>query len=210
MVAGEAAREARSFLHVGCGQKRKDRTLELFAGSDWREVTLDIDPGAEPDIVDSLPALAKVPDASFDAVFSSHNIEHLYPHEVPAALAAFRRVLRDDGFAVITCPDLQSVGERLAAGDIETPLYTSPAGPVAPLDVLYGFRPSMAAGQLYMAHHTGFTLKSLTNAFKGTGFGTVVGRRGRARGDLWVLATARRLTESEGQDLFARTVIPLG
>ena len=44
--------------------------------------------------------------ASVDAVFSSHNIEHLYPHEVPLALKEFMRVLKPDGFVLMTCPDL--------------------------------------------------------------------------------------------------------
>jgi predicted SAM-dependent methyltransferase len=36
---------------------------------------------------------------SVDAIFSSHNIEHLYPHEVPVALAEFIRVLKPGLFA---------------------------------------------------------------------------------------------------------------
>ena len=38
---------------------------------------------------------------SVDAILSSQNIEHLYPHEVALALKEFLRVLRPDGFAVI-------------------------------------------------------------------------------------------------------------
>ena len=39
-----------------------------------------------------------VEDAYVDAVFSSHNIEHLYAHEVAEALSEFKRVLNEDGF----------------------------------------------------------------------------------------------------------------
>jgi predicted SAM-dependent methyltransferase len=113
----------RRFLHVGCGPKRKNRTVEAFATPEWDEVTLDIDESVRPDIVDKLPELASVEAESFDAVYSAHNIEHLYPHEVPLALGAMRRVLKPDGFVILTCPDLQSIGERLAAGEIDTPIY---------------------------------------------------------------------------------------
>jgi hypothetical protein len=43
-----------------------------------------------PDIVGTMTDMSAVADASVDALFSSHNIEHLYPHEVPVALAEFR------------------------------------------------------------------------------------------------------------------------
>lgn len=50
----------------------------------------------------TMTSMDAVQTGSMDALFSSHNIEHLYPYEVPVALAEFRRVLNDDGFAVIT------------------------------------------------------------------------------------------------------------
>ena len=65
------------FLHVGCGPKRKNRTVKPFATSDWEEVSLDIDESVKPDIVDKLPDLSCVKSGSFDAVYSAHNIEHL-------------------------------------------------------------------------------------------------------------------------------------
>lgn len=66
---------------------------------DWTENRLDIDPAVQPDVTGTMTDMASVASASVDAVFSSHNIEHLYPYEVPPSLAEFRRVLRDDGFA---------------------------------------------------------------------------------------------------------------
>ena len=189
------------FLHVGCGHKRKHQTVTAFADATWDEVTLDIDESVTPDITDKLPELSQVASDSFDAVYSAHNVEHLYPHEVPLALQAMRRVLKQDGFVILTCPDLQTIGERLAAGDIETPIYVSNRGPVSPIDMLYGFRRAMKGGNLYMAHHTGFTLQSLVNACGQAGFAKFFGFRRPNKHDLWVIATKSRKTDEEIQKL---------
>jgi SAM-dependent methyltransferase len=197
------------FLHVGCGTKRKSHTVRAFRSSEWEEVTLDIDAAVAPDIVDKLPDLRTVETESFDAVYSAHNIEHLYPHEVPQALSAFYRVLKPDGVAIITCPDIQSIGEQIAAGALDEPIYESPLGPVAPLDMLYGFRPAMSNGNLYMAHHTGFTLSSLRNACKGVGFTGFVGFRRTARHDLWALVTKDVCDEHELRERAAHLLQPV-
>jgi SAM-dependent methyltransferase len=135
----------KTFLHVGCGPKRKDRTTSGFA--EWSELRFDIDESVQPDLVGTMTDMSSVSSDSVDAVFSSHNIEHLYPHEVPVALSEFLRVLKPDGFAVITCPDLQAVCALVAEDKLTEPAYTSPAGPIAPLDILYGHRPPMARGK---------------------------------------------------------------
>lgn len=204
----DAPDAVRTFLHVGCGRRRKDRTVKAFAGPDWNEVTLDIDEKARPDILDSLPLIEKAPSGRFDAVYSAHVLEHLYPHDVQPALRSFRRVLKEGGFAIATCPDLQSIGETLAEGEVDRPLYTSPAGPVSALDVLYGFRPAMSRGNLYMAHHGGFTVKSLLAAFREAGFPSGAGFRRPDRFELWVVASARRLDKAELFELRSRFLVP--
>lgn len=184
------------FLHVGCGMKRKGRTTAGFNTEEWQEYRLDIDPAVQPDIIGSMTDMAAVTDGSMDALYSSHNIEHLYPHEVPVALREFKRILAPDGFAVITCPDLQAVAELVAQDKLTTPAYSSPAGPISPLDILYGHRPALAAGNLYMAHRTGFTLKTLIEALKESGFSTMIGRRQPAPDfALWVIATKNKQPE---------------
>jgi ubiquinone/menaquinone biosynthesis C-methylase UbiE len=176
-------------LHVGCGPKRKNGTTRGFAAAGWEEVRLDIDPSVQPDVVGTMTDMSAVPSATVDAVYSSHNIEHLYPHEVPVALAEFRRVLKPDGFAVITCPDLQSICTLVAQDLLTEPAYQSPAGPIAPLDVLYGHRPPMAAGNLYMAHRCDFTLKVLMGTLRAAGFVMVAGKARPQHFELWALAT---------------------
>ncbi len=177
----------KTFLHVGCGHSNKSLTTKGFNNSDWNEVRLDINPDVRPDVVGTIVDMSAIPSGSVDAVFSSHNIEHIYPHEVPLALSEFLRVLKPDGFAVITCPDLQSVCALVADNKLTDTAYISPIGSITPLDILYGYRPQLAAGDHHMAHKCGFTLKVLMETQYVAGFRNVVGLRSRF--DLWTVAT---------------------
>ena len=198
----------KTFLHVGCGPKRKDRTTTGFA--DWDELRFDIDESVQPDLVGTMTDMSSVLTESVDAVFSSHNIEHLYPHEVPVALSEFLRVLKPDGFAVITCPDLQAVCALVAEDKLTEPAYTSPAGPIAPLDILYGHRPPMARGNLYMAHRCGFTKKVLAGTLQASGFKSVATlSRGYPYFDLWAVASKEELPEAQMQALAIEHITPL-
>jgi predicted SAM-dependent methyltransferase len=192
-----------SFLHVGCGLKRKDRTTKGFNTPDWKEIRLDIDASVQPDVIGSMTDISAVSSESVDAVYSSHNIEHLYPHEVPLALAEFLRVLKPHGFFVVTCPDLQSVCALIAEDKLTDAAYTSPAGPIAPLDILYGYRPAMARGNLYMAHRCGFTQKVLSATLQSSGFKTVATKaRDKAPFfDLFALASKSERSEAQMREL---------
>jgi SAM-dependent methyltransferase len=187
----------KTFLHVGCGVNRKDKTTAAFAGDGWRELRLDIDPGVNPDIVGTMTDMTALGSESVDAIFSSQNLEHLYPHEAPLALAEFLRVMKPDGFAVITCPDLQSIAALVAEDKLTDIAYVSAAGPIAPLDVLYGFRPQLALGNLYMAHHCGFNEKVLNSVLVNSGFASIVSLRRASAFDLWAIASKRTLPQSE-------------
>ncbi len=186
-----------TFLHIGCGPKHKDRTTPGFNTPDWTELRFDIDETVNPDLVGTMTDMSAVADASVDAIFSSHNIEHLYPHEVPVALAEFKRVLKLDGFAVITCPDLQSVCKLVAEDKLTEPAYTAPAGPIAPIDIIYGHRPPMARGNLYMAHRCGFTRKVLTGTLQAARFAMVAAKTRPQHFDLWALATVSPMDEAK-------------
>ena len=176
----------RVVLHVGCGAPNPKKLHKTFRGSEWREVRLDIDPAVRPDIVASITDMAAVTSASADAVWSSHNLEHLYAHEVDAALGEFLRVLKQGAFALITLPDVQRVAELIADDKLDEVAYQSPAGPIAPLDMLYGHRPALARGDLFMAHKTGFSAKTLGRALQRTGFADIQIKRGDAF-DLWAV-----------------------
>jgi SAM-dependent methyltransferase len=191
----------KTFLHVGCGPVRLDPTTQLpirpkgFDVSEWNELRLDINPQVQPDVVGTMTDMSAVAAGSVDAVYSSHNIEHLYPHEVSVALAEFKRVLRPNGLAVITCPDLQSVCALVAEDKLTEAAYVSPAGSIAPLDILYGHRTAMRAGNVFMAHRCGFTLNVLLATLQSAGFAKVVGNRRPQVFDLWALASVADLSD---------------
>lgn len=179
----------KTFLHVGCGLSHKSQTSQGFDTPCWHEVRLDIDASVQPDVIGTMVNMTGVQDASMDAIFSSHNIEHLYPHEVGIALSEFLRVLKPDGFLVVTCPDLQSVCALVAEDKLTETAYMSSLGPISPLDILYGHRPSLNAGNLFMAHRCGFTRKVLVATLYAHGFAMAASmQRGRPYYDLWAVA----------------------
>ena len=191
-----------TFLHVGSGTKQKNQTTPEFNTEKWIETRLDVDPQVKPDIVGSMVSMSNIKDGSMNAIFSSHNIEHLYPHEVPIALSEFRRVLKPDGFVVLTCPDLQSVCAAIADDKLTEPLYTSPAGPISPVDIVFGYRAALAAGNTFMAHRCGFTQKVLVGQFRAAGFLSLASvRRHHPYYDIWAIASLAAITEQEMQDL---------
>jgi ubiquinone/menaquinone biosynthesis C-methylase UbiE len=113
----------------------------------------------------------------------------VFAHEVQLVLAEFFRVLKPSGFVLITCPDLQTVCGLVADNKLTEALYISQAGPITPLDILYGHGAALQAGYHFMAHKTGFTENSLNQELKSAGFTTIVSKQ-RMRGlDLWALAT---------------------
>ncbi len=168
----------RVLLHVGCGPADRRSLPPYFRGRDWREVRLDVDQSVSPDVVATMLDMSVVESTSVDAIFSSHNIEHLASHEVPLALAEFIRVLKPDGLLVLTCPDLQSVCALVAEDKLDDAAYVAPAGPIAPHDMIYGHRAAMAIGQTFMAHNTGFTATTLEQTLRRSGFLSVKVARG--------------------------------
>ena len=184
------------FLHVGCGPQNKSSCLG-FNNDNWKEIRLDIDKNVNPDIVGTLTDMKSVETGSVDAVYSSHNIEHIFPHEVPIALSEFYRVLKDDGIVVVTCPDLQSVGEAIAQDKLFETRYEGYDGPVTAFDVLFGHRDTTVDGNIFMLHKGGFTYSLLDKAFYEAGFKVRVGGRRIEACDLYLVAFKQKKSEEE-------------
>lgn len=189
-------------LHVGCGQRSRLGPPPPFTAPQWEEVRLDIDSGVEPDILASITDMGVIPSGSFDAVLSAHNLEHLYAHEVPLALAEFRRVLSAQGFAVITVPDLKRVAEWVANDRLFDVAYVAPVGPVSPVDILWGYRPALAGGNHYMAHRSGFTAKTLEQALREVGF-LSVSVRPDPHWAVWAVASLQDVDQAATEALAA-------
>ncbi len=195
-------------LNVGAGHPASGAKVpQAFQAPEWREVRLDIDPANEPDILGSMTDMSGLADGSVDAVYSSHNIEHLYPDEVPLALREFLRVLRPEGFAVVTCPDLQEAARMIAEDRLMEVAYSSPGGPVTPFDIVYSHRNFTGRDKPFMAHHCGFTLTVLLGTLKANGFVAAAGKRRPAAFDLWVVATKAPMAEEKLREL-AESVLP--
>ena len=148
-----------SVLHVGCGRNPLPSWL---TGHD--EVRLDIDPDVEPDVVASMVDMGEI--GPFDVLYTSHALEHLYPHEVSRALREFLRVLKPSGLAVVVVPNLDGVKPD------EEVLYDSEAGPVCGLDMYYGMA-RLVEHNPHMAHHCGFVPATLGKAMLDAGFARV-------------------------------------
>jgi SAM-dependent methyltransferase len=174
-------------LSAGSGPVSARQLHPAFCTDCWREVRFDIDPQVKPDIVGSITDMSElIPSKSFDGVWSSHSLEHLYAHEVPAALAEFRRILKADGFALITAPDVESIAFLVLEHGLDHVAYTSPMGPITPHDMLFGHSASIQRGSVFMAHNTGFTCSSLAQHLLDAGFPVVLAKRERFA--LWALA----------------------
>lgn len=193
----------RALLHLGCGPKSIDDLPAVFAKG-WTETRVDIDPRAKPDIVADLIDVSAVADASHDAIWASHVIEHLYHHDALTAAREMRRVLKRGGFAVVNCPDIRAVAAVIAQKGLDAELYVSRAGPVTARDALYGWGAALRAGNTEMAHRNGFDLASMRDLFTRAGFAHVFGRR--VRYDLWFLASASACETAEADARLAEII----
>ncbi len=186
----DAAKEtgpSKRVLNAGAGPRGSNGLPAFFRTQGWQEVRLDLNPEVLPDVVGTVTDMrAHFGDGMFDAVWSSHNIEHLYDHEVIVALGEFHRVLKPDGFVAITCPDLQSVAEMLLDRGLDGRAYDAPIGPIAVHDIFFGHGGSIASGNHFMAHRTGFTQERLGLKATQAGFREVRVGRGHEL-DLWAI-----------------------
>ena len=186
----------KTLLHVGCASLNISH-IKGFIIDDWTEIRFDIDESRNPDIVGTLTDMSLVQTESVDAIYSAYNIDHIYPHEVPTALSEFFRVLKDDGMAIIKCPDIQSVCEAVAKGKLLEPFYNSPVGPISPIDILFGNRKAVAKGNEFMAKKGGFIYSVLDRALHQAGFEVRYGGRVKNGRELSIVAFKQKKPEEE-------------
>jgi predicted SAM-dependent methyltransferase len=182
------ASQRKRVLNAGSGPNAPGRLHPIFSKEEWEQVRLDAEPLTKPDLLGSVVDMHEfIPNSTFDAVWSSHSLEHLYAHEVLPALMEFRRILKDDGFALVTTPDIEAVARLVLEGHIDDQAYVSPAGPITALDMMYGHATAIAQGSRYMAHNTGFTCDRMGRLLLEAGFPQAHIVKQSAF-DLWALA----------------------
>lgn len=186
-AAQQQAVVAKTVLHIGCGEASPQKLPSLFQQPGWKEMRLDINEKVRPDIVASMTDMRSVAENSMDAVFLAHTLEHVYPHQVPVAIQEFFRVLKPGGILMMVVPDMQTIAAYIADGKWEEPLYKTATGAtISPIDVVYGWRPAIASGNVSTAHHNANTAKSLAQHLLGTGFINISLRREWV--ELWAAA----------------------
>ncbi|MCK1368329.1 class I SAM-dependent methyltransferase [Bradyrhizobium sp. 62] len=183
-------------LNAGSGPVNPERLQLTFRNGGWQEVRMDVDPRVAPDIVGSLEDLSQVADRTFDAVYCSHSLEHLHPHDVRSALRGIARILKPDGFALITSPDLQPIAALVANGKGEEVAYQSPLGPITALDMIYGHAASIEKGNVYMAHNSGFTEETIARLLLEARFEEVLVIKGNCY-DFYALALMPRAAKTQ-------------
>jgi len=186
----------KTLLHVGCASLNIS-DLKGFNNANWAEIRFDIDKNRNPDIIGTIVDLSLVETGSVDAVYSAYNLDHIYPHEVPIALKEFFRVLKNDGIAIIKCPDIQSVCEAIGKDKLLDTFYQSPVGPITPIDILFGNRKAIAKGNEFMAKKGGFTYSVLDGALHQAGFVIRYGGRIKNGRELSVVAFKSMKSELE-------------
>ena len=174
----EGTERQRRVLNVG-GQSRGIPLPGAYAT--FEHVLLDLNPDVGADLVLDVRELTTLEPQQFDAVYCSHNLEHVRHHEVPGVLAGFRHVLKPGGLAHIIVPDLQELMLVCVQQgiDLDGLLYESPMGPITPLDVLYGHGGIIAqSGQDGYAPRTGFSRRTLANVVEASGFSPMFCQQG--------------------------------
>lgn len=174
-------------VHVGAGSPNGRALPDCFQGEHWAEVRVDIDRSAQPNIVASVTHMPGVPTEGAHAVLSSHTHEHLNDFDVLQGFREIHRVLKKGGFLVMNVPDLMEIAKLVLQGKVDEVLYQSKAGPIRPIDMLFGHQLSIQRGSVFMAHRTGFTAERLENFCLQAGFDDVRIRKGTLW-DLWLVA----------------------
>jgi len=195
----------KKLLHVGCGTFTKKDTIPYFFSDLWHEIRFDIDPTVKPDIIGLLTDMSALESESVDAIYSAHNIKHLFAHEVDLALAEFYRILKSDGFLVITCPDIQSLCKLIGERGLHEVAYHSQSGPITAHDILYGYEPDLKKGNVYMAHKCGFDTYLMHEKIIKAGFFDCATFVAASNFSLWAVARKSTIGEIDINN-FARLI----
>ncbi len=91
-----------TFLHIGCGPKRKAQTTRGFNTPAWTELRFDIDASVKPDLIGTMTDMLAVASESVDAPMAQGNL--YMAHRCGFTLRVLKGTLQSAGF--------QRVGSR--------------------------------------------------------------------------------------------------
>ena len=162
--------QCKRVLNIGAGSKQI-KMPQHYDG--WDKVYLDANQNPEMDIIaDARDMRKEIPDNSFDAVFTSHVLEHFFLSDVTLVLKEFYRILKPNGMIETHVPDFYTCVKKVINDDypIDKPLYQSPAGPICTLDIIFGYSKFVKQGSHLDAHKTAFTPEFIERLHQEAGF----------------------------------------
>jgi SAM-dependent methyltransferase len=194
--------EKLKLLHVGCGPKTKKQTTNFFNNDNWEETRIDVDTSCKPDVVGSMTDMNMFANSTFDAIYSSHNFEHLFAHEAEIAAKEFFRVLKPTGYLLLLCPDILAACKAVYEKGPDSVLYSTANGtPISPIDVVYGWGRAIKNGNEFMAHKYGYSEKTLISVFKKAGFSNMASTSRKGYFDIVLLACRESLYNENDMEL---------
>jgi predicted O-linked N-acetylglucosamine transferase (SPINDLY family) len=154
--------QKKTFLQFNPGGSAASETLPLFKTAAWRMTE-----GGD------IPHIGNYRGKTVNAIFLNQYLPCCFAHDVQKTLQRCLATLDDDGFLIATCPDLVTIAQHILSHGLTKPSYISEAGPITPLDMIFGHGQTIHDGQTALAHHTGFTQESLVAHLGEAGFKSV-------------------------------------
>ena len=131
---------------------------------------------------------SRSPEEPIDLIVLSHLLPRLSLSQAETCLGKIGSWLAKDGLAVIICPDMEAIAAHILARGLDAEAYRSDAGPITAIDMMFGHQTSITAGRSDLAHHSAYTLKSLSTLLRSCGFTDVRGVSRPAQFDFWTVA----------------------
>ena len=160
----------KNVLVAGISSEVPNPLHKAFRAGKWQVKHIDPNAQLNPDFCGVITDMKQVKSGSMDAVWCPHILQRFFCHDTATGLRECFRVIRDGGFLLVAVPNAQKAAAWLAHSRHQEALYNAPAGSVTALDVLYGFSPAIAKGNMHMMHRTAFTPESLGTALRDAGF----------------------------------------
>jgi predicted SAM-dependent methyltransferase len=138
-------------LHLGSGKRKLKGFLQV-----------DIESGANVDIVSDMGELTMIDDASVDEIYTSHSFEYFDAHQAVTVLAEWKRVLKRGGKLFISVPDFSSLVK----------IYEKTADLSKIIGPLFGRWENVKVGET-IHHRTVYDFDSLSKALRFAGFSQI-------------------------------------